>query len=153
MTWLCGIFTASWCSVLHLGAFLCVLSWWRWVFSQLLLSWLHWELWSRFRAWPQTPANTWRAASGALRTVPNLRVLALTPSNIYRHMLRQWRIPVSGALLDVEGQSSGTWISFWPGHACNNCANTKPIAKLWGQTVEGEQLCGWARWHGGGDGI
>ena len=51
----------------------------------------------QLRAWTQTPAETWRVASDALGTVPSIRVLALTPADIYRQMLRQVRIPVTGA--------------------------------------------------------
>ena len=50
----------------------------------------------QIRAWTQTPTETWRVASDALGTVPSIRVLALTPADIFRQMLRQVRIPVTG---------------------------------------------------------
>lgn len=47
------------------------------------------------RAWSGTPEATWKAASTHLGEVTTLRLLALTPMDVYRTMLDRVRIPVT----------------------------------------------------------
>ena len=49
------------------------------------------------RDWSGCPAAVWTAASDHLGTVPSIRVLALTPVDVFRLMLERVRIPVTRA--------------------------------------------------------
>ena len=49
------------------------------------------------RDWSGCPAAVWTAASDHLGKVPSIRVLALTPVDVFRLMLERVRIPVTRA--------------------------------------------------------
>ena len=53
------------------------------------------------RQWSGCPQGVWDAASAHLGTVPNVRVLALTPLDVYKLMLERVRIPRPRAVGDT----------------------------------------------------